>query len=111
MKSFLATAKDKSMSALGKILLSRWGLDKYGEIQSLRLQSEIKHIDATLFLKGESCPIEMCIDYRIESIGSQRFLVAEHVLFSREWANLFFNDHCPPEAKRMEIHSVFAALL
>jgi hypothetical protein len=111
MKSYLTGAKDKFMSVLGKILLTRWGLHKYGTIQSLRLQSEIKHIDATLVLKGESGPIELRISYKIEKIENQSFFVADQIAFSREWANMLFNDHCPPEARRIEIHAAFAALL
>jgi|GEM_PF-2871439 len=111
MKSLLTGFKDKAISEFGKFILTKWGLDKYGEIQSLSLQSEKKRIDATLLLKGETYPIEMSVDYRIETIVDQKFLIADQVSFSREWANLVFHDHCPPDAKRMEIHSMIAAML
>ena len=111
MKSFLADLKDKSMSGLGKYLLTKSGFDKYGEIQTLDIQSKKKRIDATLLLRGESCPIEIGINYRIEMMGDQKYLIAEQVSFSREWISLFFNDHWPSDAKRIEINTVIAAML
>ena len=106
-----AGAKDKAIFELGKFMFTKWGLDKYGEIQSLSLQSGEKRINALVLLKGESQPIEMGLDYRIESIGGQTFFIADQITFSREWANLAFQDFCPPEGRRMEINSILAAML
>ena len=64
-----------------------------------------------VLLKGELYPIEMSVDYRIESIWGQSFFIADQITFSREWANLAFQDLCPPEAKRMEINSILGAML
>ena len=104
-------AKDKAVFELGKFMFTKWGLDKYGEIQSLNLQTAPKHIDATILLKGETSTMAMGIDYRIERIGNQSFLVADQILFSKEWANLAFQDLCPSELRRLEINPVVAAML
>ena len=111
IKDKVTGAKDRAISELGKFMFTKWGLDKYGEIQSLSLQSSERRINAMILLKGESSPIEMGVDYRIESIGGQSFFIADQITFSREWANLAFQDFCPPEAKRMEINSILGAML
>jgi hypothetical protein len=111
IKDKVTGAKDMALSQFGKFIIVKWGLDKYGMIESLSLQSGERRIDAKILLKGELYPIDMGVDYRIESIGGQSFFIADQVTFSREWANLAFQDLCPPNAKRMEIHSAIAALL
>ena len=107
----VAGAKDKAVFELGKFMFTKWGLDKYGEIQSLNLLRVEKRINAMVLLKGELHPIEMGIDYRIDSIGGQSYFIADQITFSREWANLAFQDFCPPEARRMELNSILAAML
>lgn len=111
IKDTVTGAKDKAISELVRFMFTKWGLDKYGEIQSLILHSGERRINAMVLLKGELYPIEMSVDYRIESIGGQSFFIADQITFSREWANLAFQDFCPHEAKRMEINSILGAML
>ena len=111
MKSLLTGFKDKALLVFGQFMFTKWGLDKYGEIQPISLQSGKKRIDVTVLLIGETSPIEVGVDYRIESIGEQTFLIADQVTFSRQWATLLFEDHCPPELRRREVDSAIASLL
>jgi hypothetical protein len=111
MKSFLTGIKDKAISEFGKFILKKWGLDKYGEIHSLTLRSNEKCIDGTILLKGEENTIAMTVEYRIESVEKQTFFIADKITFSREWANLAFQDFCLPDVRRFEIHSAVAALV
>ena len=111
IKETVTHAKDMAVSQFGKFMFTKWGLDKYGEIQSLSLLSGERRINAMVLLKGELYPIEMGVDYRIERIGGQSFFIADQVTFSREWANLAFQDFCSPEAKRTEINSILATML
>lgn len=62
-------------------------------------------------LKGETIPILVGIDYSIVNSGDMRTLTANQVTFSREWANLMFQDFCPPEARAIEIKPYISVLL
>ena len=111
MKSFITGMKDKAVFEFGKFVLKKWGLDRYGEIQSLTLRTNEKCIDGTVLLKGEENTIAMKVEYRVESVEKQTFFIADKITLSREWANLAFQDFCPPDVRRFEIHSAVAALL
>jgi len=103
MLSILKGPKDAVVSGLGRLLINKWGIAKYGAVTSLVLDSKSKTISFSLTLKGEKEPIDVEMRYRVEKQSGTSVLLIDSAHCSREWANLAFNDFFPLEKKRIPL--------
>ena len=103
MLSILKGPKDAVLSAVGRLLINKWGIAKYGAITSLVLDSKSKTISFSLTLKGEKEPIDVEMRYRVEKQSGTSVLLIDSAHCSREWANLALNDFVSPEMRRIPL--------
>src|SRR5437870_681261 len=111
MFSMLKGLKDAVLSGLGRLLINKWGIAKYGAVTSLALDSKKKTISFSLTLKGEKELIHVEEHYRVEKQSGTSVLLIDSAHCSREWANLAFNDFVSPEKRRIPLPPLANVLL
>ena len=82
-----AAGKEGALEAAVKAFLNR-EFEKFGSINSLRLDSKQKTITAELALKGETSPLTVHVEsYRIEEKDGVTYLTVQSARASREWVS------------------------
>ena len=78
----------------GLLLFLRSKLERYGEIQEIRLDTSARTISAIVQLRGESNPISISdAKYRLDHRSDQAWIVLESANVSREWIQNLIEDH------------------
>ena len=93
-------AKDVALSELGRILINRFHLERYGTMEHLRIDTTEREIHFDLLLKGEEKPIAGTLRYRLEEADGDLVLVADAVTVSREWMNVLIDERFTSDRRR-----------
>ena len=71
-------------------------LARYGEVQSLTIDSRKKVVEITCLLRGEATPITIRIEnYIVETERNEKFIRATGFRCSRPWLESLLIDHGP----------------
>lgn len=100
---FAQGGKDILISQLAKFLLNNFGLEAYGQMVRLDIDTQAKQLSFVFLLKGEDQPVTGTIAYHVEATGNDLVLVADSATMSREWINVVFDRHIGPEKRRIII--------
>ncbi|MFT3781929.1 MAG: hypothetical protein QM790_07925 [Nibricoccus sp.] len=77
-------------------------IERYGRVESLKIDSRNKSIEITCVLEGESSPITVNVaNYEVETSGGKRFIRGTDFRCSRPWLQKFLQDFGP--SKRFEL--------
>jgi hypothetical protein len=69
---------------------------RYGQVQTLKIDSRLKKMEVTCLLEGEATPITIKVEnYVIESEGGKRFLRATSFGCTRPWLQNVLMDFGP----------------
>lgn len=101
----IRSIKDTAVSSLGRVLINKFTLERYGEMIKFHLDSEEKQIFLSLLLKGEDKPIDAKATYNIEEKNNKTFIRLDDIQTSREWLNAVINDYLPEDKKEVELPS------
>jgi len=102
-------AKDALTSRSAQIWANNL-IARYGKVQSLKIDSHLKTLEATCLLDGEPTPITIRIeDYVVETEGNKKFLHATTFHCTRPWLQAILTDH--GHRQRIEMPTWAAAAL
>jgi hypothetical protein len=99
-----SSVKDVAVEVIAK----RWfnqTQKRYGNMTKIQIDSQRKHIDVELDLKGESLPLRIEVKcYQLESeIGGQTYISLGDIETSREWLNVLISDYFDPQRRRFKV--------
>ncbi|MEY2429121.1 MAG: hypothetical protein QOJ40_2006 [Verrucomicrobiota bacterium] len=93
--TWLSRAKDTALEK-ALVMLLRPKFERYGEVRQFALDTTEKTLSAEILLRGESAPLVISqARYRIETRGTDSYLVVHSVKVSREWLQNLLVDHFP----------------
>ena len=85
-------------------------ISRYGEVQHLKIDSQLKQLEVTCLLNGESASITIKIEnYVVETDGEKKFIRATGFSCSRPWLHNLLSDFGPRQ--RIELPAWAAAAL
>lgn len=85
-KILLKKGKDKAASSfLAGFLINRTGINRYGKILNLKLDSFLKKASFSLLLLDEDSPIGVELSYETQVTGSEYGLTITAASISRNW--------------------------
>ena len=69
-------------------------ISRYGEVQHLKIDSQLKQLEVTCLLNGESASITIKIEnYVVETEGDKKFIHATSFVCNRPWLQNVLIDH------------------
>lgn len=80
--SLLSNLRDKALETL---IRKNELVNRFGEIQSLAINSEQGYADIAILLHGESAPIDIRGYYSFNDIGKDTEVVVTNISCSRKW--------------------------
>jgi hypothetical protein len=78
------------------LMFARSKFERYGELQSVSVDTAEQELSAEVLLKGETEPVTIShANYRIESKGDKKVMVLYDIKISKEWAQNLLDDRFP----------------
>jgi hypothetical protein len=115
LKRFLdQAASSLASSTLGTRLLGRlipFNFEKWGQMTSLKLDSDKGQIEAVLDLKGEDKPVELMLRYHLIEQEGQTQMVIEQISTSRQWLTALLSEVALKQKNTFEVPAQAAVLL
>jgi hypothetical protein len=94
-------AKDAMTSRAAQIYVNRQ-IERYGEVQTLKIDSREKTVEVTCLLHGESAPITIKVEnYQLNSPGDKTFFQATDITCTRPWLQNLLTDFA--QSRRIEL--------
>lgn len=94
----LRNLKDKAIASVAKIIANKFFIGEFGEVTSIKIDSENKVINIELDLAGEKEKIDVSIlGYEIIEKGGYSWLKFDELQISREWMNTLVNEVIIPK--------------
>ena len=94
-------AKDAMTSRAVQIYVNRQ-IERYGEVQTLKIDSRGKTVEVTCLLHGEPKPITIKVEnYQMDSSGDKTFFQATDITCTRPWLQNLLTDFA--KSRRIEL--------
>jgi hypothetical protein len=77
--------KETAVGEFGKWLAGKWGLENQGVMDTFKIDTENKIFDITLKLKDREEPVDLKINYSLETQDGKDVLILTPVKGSSEW--------------------------
>jgi len=77
--------KETAVGEFGKWLADKWGIENHGVMDTFKIDTENKIFDITLKLKDQEQPVDLKINYSLESQDGKDVLILTPVKGSAEW--------------------------
>lgn len=98
IKQSINEVKDYGTSTVVKKLINNQ-IEEFGELTTLNIDSNLKHISASLKLKGESERIRITMKgYQVIQKGDNTFIKLGKINVSREWLESLINNFLIPKS-------------
>lgn len=85
-------AKDSFTSKAAQTFINQ-RISRYGQVQSLRIDSQTKTVELTCQLEGEVAPISVRVEnYRVREVNGKKLLEVGSCSCNRPWLQNLLND-------------------